>query len=72
MVTTVFAGGAYEEKKPPLKPILGSSMDQQYAINKALVYIAVILILVMLCTKPCIVKFSGSGESHEHNQIEFQ
>jgi hypothetical protein len=37
-----------------------------------LVYTAIILILVMLCTKPCIVKLSGGHQIHEENQIEFQ
>lgn len=36
----------------------------------AFLYIAIVLILVMLCTKPCIVKFSGSSNVHE--EIEFQ
>lgn len=47
-------------------------MEAQYSINQALFYIAVLLIFVMLCTKPCIVKFSGNKQVHEENQIEFQ
>lgn len=73
MVATVFGFGSYpKDNQPPLVPIIGSSMDQMYSINMALVYIAIILILVMLCTKPCIVKFSGGHQVHEENQIEFQ
>jgi hypothetical protein len=34
------------------------------------VYTAILLIFVMLCTKPCMVKLSGSP--HVHEEIEFQ
>ena len=72
MVTTVFGFGNYAETTPEMTPIVGGSLNQQYSTNMALVYIAVILILVMLCTKPCIVKLSGGHQIHEENQIEFQ
>lgn len=73
MVSTVFGFGAYDkDADPPLSPVVGSSMGAQYGTNQTLVYIAIILILVMLCTKPCIVKFSSGHQVHEENQIEFQ
>ena len=73
MVATVFGFGSYDKNAdPPLSPVVGSSMDVQYGTNQALVYIAIILILVMLCTKPCIVKFTSGHHVHEENSIEFQ
>ena len=39
-------------------------------MNVLLVVVAVLLILVMLCTKPCMVKLSGNH--HVHQEIEFQ
>lgn len=72
MVATVFGFGSFPEQEPPIAPIIGRNTPQMYSINMALVYIAIILILVMLCTKPMIVKFSGGHQVHEENQIEFQ
>jgi len=72
MVVTVFGFGNYVERDPPETPFYGATLNQQYAIHMAFVYIAILLILVMLCTKPCIVKFAGSKQVHEENQIEFQ
>ena len=71
MVTTVFGFGNYAETDPKQVPFFGSSLESQYSVNMALVYIAIILIFVMLCTKPCIVKFSGNKQVGEENQIEF-
>lgn len=33
--------------------------------------VAIMLIPVMLCTKPCIFKFSAHDQVHEADQIEF-
>ena len=72
MVGTVFGFGSYDkDADPPLSPIIGGSMTQQYSTNQSFVYLAIVLILVMLCTKPCIVKFSSGHQVHEENQIEF-
>lgn len=67
MVVTVFGFGNYVERDPPETPFYGATLNQQYAIHMAFVYIAILLILVMLCTKPCIVKFAGSKQVHEEN-----
>lgn len=70
MVTTVFQFGAYTEKVPAEVPFFGGSLDTQYSVNLTLVVIAILLVFVMLCTKPCIVKFSS--KKHVHQEIEFQ
>lgn len=70
MVTTVFQFGAYATTTPMMTPFFGATLEEQYKVNMAFVYIAILLMLVMLCTKPCIVKFSGG--SHVHEEIEFQ
>ena len=51
--------------KPLMRPIIGGSMDEQYRTNGSLAIIAILLIFVMLCTKPCIVKFKGEAQVHE-------
>jgi len=53
MVTTVFKFGGFDKK---MFAIIGSSQDQQYAIALGLEVVAFILIPVMLCAKPCILK----------------
>jgi len=71
MVTTVFQFGSYPtDLKPEQVPLWGDSLSGQYTLNQALVYTAILLILVMLCTKPCMVKLSGT--KHVHEEIEFQ
>jgi len=71
MVTTVFQFGAYDaDLKPPQVPLVGGSMSGQFALGQSLVYTAILLIFVMLCTKPCMVKLGGSP--HVHEEIEFQ
>jgi hypothetical protein len=76
MVTTVFGFGGYEVKDPKMIPLVGdkdSSLSTQYTLCVIFVYvIAIPLILVMLCTKPCIAKFKGGHAVHEENAIEFQ
>lgn len=71
MVTTVFGFGNYAKTDPKQVPIHGKTLEAQYATNQALVYIAIILIFFMLCTKPCMVKFGSKHQVHEENQIEF-
>ena len=71
MVTTVFQFGAYDDTLvPPQVPLFGSSMKHQFTVCQALVYTAILLIFVMLCTKPCMVKLQGT--SHVQDEIEFQ
>lgn len=72
MVTTVFGFGSPPETEPVQVPLFSDSLSGQYSVNQAMVYTAVILILVMLCTKPCIVKFKGGAHVADENQIEFQ
>lgn len=75
MVTTVFGFGGYDKNadKPPMLPLAGATIGDQYLMSVIFVYvIAIPLILVMLCTKPCLVKCSGGHDVHEENQIEFQ
>jgi len=71
MVTTVFQFGAYPtDLKPEQVPLFNDTLRAQYNVNQGLVYTAILLILVMLCTKPCMVKLSG--KAHVHEEIEFQ
>lgn len=70
MVTTVFQFGQYTQKDPSELPFFSDSLDTQYSVNFTLVVIAILLVFVMLCTKPCIVKFSA--KKHVYEEIEFQ
>jgi len=71
MVTTVFQFGAYDETLvPPQVQLFGDSMRGQFNVCQGLVYTAILLIFVMLCTKPCLVKLQGT--SHVQDEIEFQ
>lgn len=53
-----------------MKPVVGSSLDQQYDIAVALLVIVIILIPVMLFVKPCVQGGSG-GHDGDKDQIEF-
>jgi hypothetical protein len=47
-------------------------MGAQYSTNVTFAILAFLLIFVMLCTKPCIVKFKGDSHVHQSNEVEFQ
>ena len=84
MVTTVFQFGGFEQNKqapyihpliftPPLDTTPDVDLNNtQYTFCLSLVVIAILLIFVMLCTKPCLVKCKGDSHVHEHEGIEFQ
>jgi len=82
MVTTVFQFGSFEQRKnaPFIHPLIFSNPElpndelnnKQYSFCLTLVVIAILLIFVMLCTKPCLVKCKGDSHVHENEGIEFQ
>lgn len=65
MVYTVFGFGAYTPQTPPNDPFFGDTLEFQYNLNMAFVFTAYFLIMVMLCSKPCLVKFRGSSQVQE-------
>ena len=81
MVTTVFQFGSFEQRKaaPYIHPLIFSNPElepndlnnKQYSFSLTLVVIAILLIFVMLCTKPCLVKCKGDSHVHENEGIEF-
>lgn len=68
MVTTIFGFGQFDPKDPPEQPFFGGDLTAQYTINQALAYTAGLLIAIMLCVKPCYVKFTSAKHVHEENQ----
>lgn len=69
MVTTIFKFGSPDFDNTPA--IIGHSLGQQYSMALGFELVAIMLIPVMLCTKPCIFKFSAHDQVHEADQIEF-
>ena len=52
MITTVFAFGNYDLKKPK-DPIIGETEEAQYRLSFRLLILAIVFMPVMLFTKPC-------------------
>lgn len=73
MITQVFSFGNYKTTDPDNKmaPLVGGSNDTQYGIGVALVIIVVILVPVMLCTKPIIAGCSQDHSDEDQDEIEF-
>lgn len=53
MITTVFAFGNYDKKKPK-DPIIGGSEDEMYNYALLLLLAVAVCVPLMLCTKPCL------------------
>lgn len=51
MITSVFAFGAYDKKKPH-DPLIGDTEDEQYTYALLLLLAVAVCVPVMLCTKP--------------------
>jgi hypothetical protein len=73
MITEVFGFGQWNktESDAHVQPLIGDSNDQQYAIGLSLLLIVVILIPVMLCTKPIMHACLHSDSDEENDEIEF-
>ena len=73
MITEVFGFGQWNKtaSDATIEPIIGDTNDQQYAIGLALLGVVVILIPVMLCTKPIIAGCFTDHEADDRDMIEF-
>jgi len=66
VITTVFGFGNYDKKKPK-EPIIGKTQDQMYGIALFLLITVIILVPIMLFTKPCLVKSKINNSVHEQD-----
>ena len=73
MITEVFGFGQWNKtaSDATIEPIVGSDNDQQYAIGLSLLAVVVILIPVMLCTKPIIAGCFTDHDDSDRDEIEF-
>jgi hypothetical protein len=73
MITEVFGFGQWNktESDAHIQPLIGDTNDQQYAIGLSLLLIVVILIPVMLCTKPIMHACLHSESDEDRDEIEF-
>ena len=72
MITEVFSFGDWNKPGTSnLDPVFGSSNDEQYGVGVALLIIVVILIPVMLCTKPIMHACLTGDADEEQDEIEF-
>ena len=72
MITEVFGFGQWNKtaSDADIEPLVGKDNDQQYAIGLAFLAIVVILIPIMLCTKPLLVACM-SHDDDDNDEIEF-
>lgn len=70
MITTVFAFGNYDKKKPK-DPIIGATESEMYSYSILLLLAVVVCIPVMLCAKPLIFYMSNKHQRlNEQGHIE--
>jgi hypothetical protein len=68
MITQVFKFGDYSND---IDPVIGGSNSTQYAIGMALLLIVVVLIPIMMCTKPIVHGCFQDHAEEERDMIEF-
>jgi hypothetical protein len=72
MITEVFGFGVWNKTGTDnLEPVIGSTNDVQYGIGMAFLLIVVILVPVMLCTKPIMYACLHNDADDEQDEIEF-
>lgn len=72
MITEVFGFGQWNKTGyENLEPVIGKTNDEQYGIGMALLFIVVILVPVMLCTKPIMYACLHNDADDEQDEIEF-
>ena len=71
MITQVFGFGDYKSQGENVEPVLLSSNEQQYGVGMALLLIVLVLVPIMLCTKPIIAGCSTHDDHDDDDEIEF-
>jgi V-type H+-transporting ATPase subunit a len=73
MINEVFGFGQWNKTAADahIQPIIGDTNDQQYAIGLSFLLIVVILIPVMLCTKPILHACLHNDSDDDRDEIEF-
>lgn len=73
MITQVFAFGDYEKTDPNdlMRPVVGKTNKDMYSIGLALLAIVIVVIPIMLCTKPIYFGCCGPDHDEDRDEIEF-
>jgi hypothetical protein len=72
MITEVFGFGNWNKTGTDnLEPVIGSTNDVQYGIGMAFLIIVVILVPIMLCTKPIMYACLNGDADDDQDEIEF-